>query len=136
MKRCPQCNRAEDDDALTFCRVDGTPLVRESGSMDDGAGTLKFGSSPAVSETETRILPQAGTASTTDEATSRPTAPTTALEAQRSAAGTKELNKPQARRARVLITAAVLVALLVGFAYYFTQCATLFSPFVFSSFQP
>ncbi len=119
MKRCPQCNRDERDDALTFCRVDGTPLVRESGSMDDGAGTLKFGSSPAVSETETRILPQAGTASTTDEATSRPTAPTTALEAQRSAAGTKELNKPQARRARVLITAAVLVALLVGFAYYF-----------------
>lgn len=30
MKRCPQCNRVETDDALTFCRVDGTPLIRES----------------------------------------------------------------------------------------------------------
>ncbi len=29
MKRYPQCNRVEADDALIFCRADGTPLVRE-----------------------------------------------------------------------------------------------------------
>jgi len=27
MKRCRQCNRVEPDEALKFCRVDGTPLV-------------------------------------------------------------------------------------------------------------
>lgn len=27
MKRCPQCNRIENDDALKFCRVDGATLV-------------------------------------------------------------------------------------------------------------
>jgi adenylate cyclase len=27
MKRCPQCNRVEPDEALKFCRVDGAPLV-------------------------------------------------------------------------------------------------------------
>lgn len=29
MKRCPQCNRVETDDALAFCRVDGTALVSD-----------------------------------------------------------------------------------------------------------
>ena len=33
MKRCPQCNRVESDDALAFCRADGTALVSESGSI-------------------------------------------------------------------------------------------------------
>jgi len=27
MKRCPQCNRVETDDALAFCRVDGARLI-------------------------------------------------------------------------------------------------------------
>ncbi len=119
MKRCPQCHRAENDDALTFCRIDGTPLVRESGAVSESAGTLEFGSAAVTGDTETCILPQAGAASTSDEPVSKPTAPTTMLEAKRSAGGTKELSKPKARRARVLITAAVLVAILVGFAYYF-----------------
>ena len=73
MKRCPQCNRTEADDALAFCRADGTPLVRESGSVGEEAGTLRFGSAPATSETETRILP-------TGEGLSRPTAPTPVLD--------------------------------------------------------
>jgi len=32
MKRCPQCNRVESEEALKFCRVDGAPLVAESES--------------------------------------------------------------------------------------------------------
>src|SRR5581483_3927484 len=33
MPRCPQCNRIETDDALTFCRADGLRLVRDSDSF-------------------------------------------------------------------------------------------------------
>jgi len=31
MKRCPQCHRVETDDALVFCRTDGTRLIVDSG---------------------------------------------------------------------------------------------------------
>ena len=116
MKRCPHCHRAEADDALTFCRVDGTPLVRESGAVSEDAGTLKFDSAPASNETETRILPPAG--ATTDEAQSRTTAPTTVLDPQRTAGGTPELSKLKAKRAGVIIAALALALILAGFAYY------------------
>ena len=48
MKRCLQCNRVEIDDALTFCRVDGSPLTIEKG---------------AAGEVETSLLPHAATSS-------------------------------------------------------------------------
>ena len=32
MKRCPQCNRVETDEALKFCRVDGATLHYDAGS--------------------------------------------------------------------------------------------------------
>jgi hypothetical protein len=57
MKRCPHCNRFETDDALAFCRADGTALVSDSSSLDHEAGTAKFGSASVSSETETSILP-------------------------------------------------------------------------------
>jgi hypothetical protein len=41
MKRCPQCNRTENDDALAFCRADGTPLVSASASVGADADTVK-----------------------------------------------------------------------------------------------
>jgi len=33
MKRCPQCNRFETDEALKFCRVDGATLVNQSSPL-------------------------------------------------------------------------------------------------------
>ncbi|HEX6733111.1 MAG TPA: hypothetical protein VF074_24025 [Pyrinomonadaceae bacterium] len=30
MKRCPQCNGVETDDALVFCRADSIALVSDS----------------------------------------------------------------------------------------------------------
>jgi len=39
MKRCPQCNRVETDEALKFCRVDGTPLVA-SARLDQDSATI------------------------------------------------------------------------------------------------
>ena len=66
MKRCPQCNRVETDDALAFCRADGTPLVSDSSSLGGEAGKARLSSAPIASEIETSILPH-----TTDAAMSR-----------------------------------------------------------------
>ena len=55
MKRCPQCNRAEPNDTLAFCRTDGTPLVADSQSIGNEANTARFGA--AASEAQTGILP-------------------------------------------------------------------------------
>ena len=113
MKRCPQCDRVESDDALTFCRTDGTPLVRESGSVSTDAGTARFGSAPVSSEIETSILPHA---STTPEI-SRSTGPTTALPAPQTQNTTRELLKP--KRRRVVVVAIGLVVIILGVAGYF-----------------
>ena len=39
MKRCPQCNRIETDEALKFCRVDGATLVDDATVADDSSAT-------------------------------------------------------------------------------------------------
>jgi len=112
MKRCPQCNRVESEETLTFCRVDGTPLVRESGAVSDSVGTVKFGHVPTADETETRILP-------TDETLTRPTAPTTGLDARRASGGTQESNKPKSHKGVVIAIAAVIAVALAASAYYY-----------------
>ena len=76
MKRFPQYNRIETDDALAFCRVDGATLISESGSVADDVGTAKFRASGSPSEIETSSLPHR-----TDADMNRPTAPTTVLPA-------------------------------------------------------
>lgn len=40
MKRCPTCKRGFDDDTLSFCLEDGTPLVTETGRRGDSQETL------------------------------------------------------------------------------------------------
>ena len=40
MKRCPTCKRSFDDDSLSFCLEDGTPLVTESSGRGDSQETL------------------------------------------------------------------------------------------------
>ncbi len=40
MKRCPQCNRVESDDALAFCRVDGARLVAGSEPLESATISL------------------------------------------------------------------------------------------------
>jgi len=59
MKRCPQCNRVETDDALVFCRTDGTSLVSDSLQFPGEAGTARLGST--ATESETSLLPHAVT---------------------------------------------------------------------------
>jgi TolB-like protein len=111
MKRCPQCDRVEADDALTFCRADGTPLVREPGAVSEGAGTLRF--SPQGADTgETRILP-------TGAAAGRPTAPTTVLDARPAAGNARGLREPKSRRGVVAAVVAFAVLALAAPAYFY-----------------
>src|SRR6266540_1267630 len=98
MKRCPQCNRVETDDALAFCRADGTALISDSSSIAADAGTAKFASGALSSEIATSVLPHT---STTPEI-NRPTGPTTVLSAQ-TPVTTGALAKPKRRKTAIAI---------------------------------
>ncbi len=119
MKHCPQCNRTETDDSLGFCRVDGTPLVKNSGAVDVDAGTIRFDSSSVAGEVATTILPPP---QTIPEFT-RATGPTTVLNQQPTAATTHDQAKSNRRKsiriATLLIAGVVAVAIAVaGYFFY------------------
>jgi len=102
MKRCPLCNRAETDDALAFCRADGTPLVSDSTA-----------DSRRSSEIETSILPHS-----TDAGISRATDATTVFKAQPGVGRTRSLVSVNHRKAVVLAIAGLMVVAL-AFSLYF-----------------
>lgn len=77
MKRCPQCNRVETDEALKFCRVDGATLICDSSSIGSEAGTANLSAAADSSEAHTNILPHR-----TDAGMSLGTGPTTTLPPQ------------------------------------------------------
>jgi hypothetical protein len=56
VKRCPTCNRSFDDDTLSFCLEDGTPLIRDSASRAESQETL-VSPSPSVVPPASRPLP-------------------------------------------------------------------------------
>jgi len=119
MKRCPTCNRAENNDALTFCRVDGATLDTDPSVADESS--------------ETRILPASRTGEPqglhTDTAQS--SGPTTGLEATKSRLQTGELKAagtvPRPRESAVaarshrwaVVTALVLVIAAAVFSYFY-----------------
>jgi len=107
MKRCPQCNRFESDEALKFCRVDGATLVSDSSSFKSEAGTAQLGASPDGVEVHTRILPH-----NTNANVNRATAPTTVLPPQPASIATSELSKPKGRQTSIII--AVIVTAVVA----------------------
>lgn len=114
MKHCPQCNRAESDNALAFCRVDGTPLIDDSAAVEKDAGTVRFGSAPLSSELETGVLPR--TSTTPDF--NRSTGPTTMLPASESPGTTRDLRRPKPRRfVFVLIPLVVVGVFIAGYVY-------------------
>ena len=124
MKRCPQCNRVETDDALVFCRADGTALVSDLSSLGSEAGTARLDSASAATEIETTILPHA-----TDAAMSRGTAATRVLPAQQPPSTTRGLIQPKRRRAVIvptLLFAAVAASAIVikGYLYYSRKSST------------
>ncbi len=116
MKRCPQCNRAETDEALKFCRADGTALINDSSSIDSDAGTVRLGSSLS-SEIETSVLLHT---STTPEI-NRSTGPTTALPATQTPSTTRDLSKPKRRGLLFALIALVVVGFAFAGYFYFSR---------------
>jgi adenylate cyclase len=110
MKRCPQCNRVETDEALKFCRADGATLVSESSSLNVEASTAHLGAD--ASEVHTSILPHH-----TAPGAQRVTGPTTSLP-QSSVAATHELRKSRPNKTLLVGVAAILV-LAVGVGVFF-----------------
>src|SRR5712691_3273194 len=113
MKRCPHCNRVENDDTLVFCRSDGTALISASGSFSGELNTAKFGSGPVSSEIETSLLPQTPT---TPEI-SRNTGPITALPAAQFPGTTRDLTKP--KRTGFVLAAIWIALVIISMAGYF-----------------
>ena len=113
MKRCPQCNRVETDDALGFCRVDGTALISDSASLGAIESTERLGSRSVASEIKTSILPH----SVTDPDKTGPTARTTALPASQRASTTRDLVGLKRGRGIVVASAAIVIV-IGGFVYF------------------
>jgi TolB-like protein/Flp pilus assembly protein TadD len=136
MKRCPQCNRVESDNTLSFCRVDGATLLRDSGSVSDEAGTIKFDSGSVseatirfdsdalASELHTSILPQAITERTLDRATA-PTEVLPSSAALPTPAPTAEnagvVRKPRWWLAIVAVLGVALIAALISYFTWFRE---------------
>ena len=120
MKRCPQCNRVETDQALKFCRVDGATLVSESSSLDSEAGTAQLSTPPDAGEVQTSILPHASTSPEIN----RPTAPTTVLPPP-AAATTGALAQPKRRGLVIaLIVLAAIATAIAGYFYFSRKSST------------
>jgi TolB-like protein/Flp pilus assembly protein TadD len=112
MKRCPQCNRVESDDALAFCRVDGATLVSDSFPFTAEGETAQLGSASAANEIETSILPHS-----TDANINRATAPTTVLRAQPAPLPMKR--PPRSGPGKPLIAVGALLVIAMGVGGYF-----------------
>jgi TolB-like protein/Tfp pilus assembly protein PilF len=117
MKRCPQCNRVENDDMLAFCRADGTALINDSGPVGADAGTMKFGSAPMSSEIETSVLPHTSTTPQINRATA-PT--TTVLPAQPAPLPTKRFLRSGPGKPLIAVGALLVIAMGVG-GYFFVR---------------
>jgi len=113
MKRCPQCNRVETDEALKFCRVDGVTLVSDSSSVSSEAGTAQLGTAPSAGELHTSILPH-----NTNVTANRATGPTTALPSADSTAATRQLFKAGQRRILIAVSASMLVIVIAVVGYF------------------
>jgi hypothetical protein len=116
VKRCPQCNRLETDDTLTFCRVDGSPLTNTASFTSEELGTIRLDSTPVSGEMKTTFLSQP----VTTNSVSNTTAQSTPLPTPEARPITRELRKPKKRLAFVAV-GALLVLALVGSAYIYLK---------------
>jgi TolB-like protein/Tfp pilus assembly protein PilF len=116
MKRCPQCNRVETDEALKFCRADGATLVIQSATLNSEAGTAQLGSPSGGADIETSILPNA-----TDANFNRATGPTTVLPVQQAPGRTNKLSKPNPRIAVIALAILLLVGITIVGYFFLTK---------------
>lgn len=125
MKRCPKCNHVETDDALVYCRTDGTALVSDSEPVSTDTRKLQVDAAPVSNEIETSILPHKADGNIDPE-----TAGTTVLPAQPAASPTVELARSSQRKVvstvAILITAGIAITLVMGrFCYPGKPTATI-----------
>ena len=118
MKRCPQCNRVEADDALVFCRTDGAALVTSPLASESSTAQLD------TSEVHTSILPHNTDASfkrVTGPTTSLPVTslPATSLPLRPPTGTTQELSRTARRRVLIPVVALILLIGLLFAAYSF-----------------
>ena len=111
MKRCPQCNRVETDEALKFCRVDGATLIGDSSSIAGEAGTAQLGAPAGTSEVHTSILPH-----NTGAAVGRVTGPTTTLPTPQ--VTTTQQLPATGKRTWLVAGTVVVLMVIVGIAVY------------------
>jgi len=118
VKRCPQCNRVETDDSLTFCRTDGTPLGADTLVTSAELGTIRLGSVPVSGLETPTTLPPANTGNDIR----RTTGPTTVLPSPDTRKQTRELSKPKNRTPLVVVAVLVVAAAIAVCAYlYFSK---------------
>ena len=111
MKRCPQCNRVESDNALAFCRVDGTALLHDS--LNEDSGTIRFNSAPVSAEPQTNVL---NSPALTDPG-SRTVQQTTVLP-QNTNDNTRPLAKRKSSQLIFALVAVIAVIAIVGVYFY------------------
>jgi TolB-like protein/Flp pilus assembly protein TadD len=116
MKRCPQCNRVETDEALKYCRVDGATLVVDASAISSEAAAAPLD----ASEVHTSILPHH-----TNANVDRATAPTTVLSGQPVGSPTNNPDKRTRSKAVVVVGSlagvAIVVAIVLGGYFYFSR---------------
>jgi TolB-like protein len=125
MKRCPHCNRVEPDEALKFCRVDGTVLVEDSTIADEYSSTRVLPSAQtgeaSVVHTDSGHPP--GT--TRGLAQAKPATVATAGLANRVAVAESPVMRLNRHRTAAIIIAALAIIGVVVFSYfYFTRRST------------
>lgn len=119
MKRCPQCNYIESDDALTYCRADGTLLVHCSFSFTDCETVVLKNDAPSA----TTIIDEATDRSVAPtelvaESMNAPAASTTLLKLPETASHSRKLAGMKKRHVIVASLAAIIALTLAAWAYY------------------
>jgi protein TonB len=61
MKSCPSCHRTYEDDAMSYCLEDGTPLIGASASSYDPGATIKIPAPRLTNQAPTEVLTEEAT---------------------------------------------------------------------------
>ena len=116
MKRCPQCNRVESDEAVKFCRVDGAVLVSDS--------TSNLSSNEY---SETQVLPAARTTEATPTAILTRESSSKTSEIERTSPKAADKSQPRSApprsnsfgRYKLVVLLAVLIVIIGGISLGF-----------------
>ena len=124
MKRCPQCNRVESDEALKFCRIDGAVLVDDSTAADEYSSTRVLPPSQTGEASVVHTDPGHPPGTTRGLAQAKPATVATAglSSANRAAVADSLVRRFNRHQTAAIIIAALAITAVVVFSYfYFTR---------------